>query len=121
MDVDSIDLGLDFVDVLEGALNQCVALVAIIGKTWLTDADADGNRRLDNPDDFVRLEIETALRRNIRVIPILVDGASMPGSADLPPSLAALARRNGREMSHARFGSDCLELISVLERVLAVR
>ena len=119
MDVDSIDLGLDFVDVLNASLRVCRALVVIIGKDWLSASDRSGSRRLDNPDDYVRLEIETALERNIRVIPILVDGAQMPRRTDLPPSLAPLARRNGREMSHDRFGSDVLELITTLERLLA--
>lgn len=118
MDVDSIELGLDFVEVLERVLHQVRAMVVIIGRGWLTAEDQPGRRRLNDPDDFVRLEIETALDRNIRVIPILVDGTRMPRRTDLPDALAGLARRNGREMSHARFGSDVLELISTLERIL---
>jgi hypothetical protein len=118
-DVDSIELGVDFAEELERVLNQCAALITVIGKNWLTAIDPFGYHRLDDPDDLVRLEIEIALARDIRVIPILVDGARMPASIDLPPTLAPLTRRNGCEMSHARFGSDVLELISTLERVLA--
>jgi carbon monoxide dehydrogenase subunit G len=121
MDVDSIDLGLDFVHVLERTLAQCKALVVVIGRDWLNAQDEDGHRRLDQPDDFVRLEIETALSRDIRVIPILVDGTRMPRAIDLPESIKALSRRNGRDIWNARFNPDCLELISTLERVLAGR
>jgi hypothetical protein len=119
MDVDSIDLGLDFVQVLERTLAHCKALIVVIGRDWLNASDEDGQRRLDLPDDFVRLEIETALRRNIRVIPILVDGTRMPRNIDLPESLRPLARRQSRDIRNARFTSDCLELVSTLERILA--
>jgi transcriptional regulator with XRE-family HTH domain len=119
MDVDSIDLGLDFVQVLERTLAQSKALVVIIGPDWLSAKDEDGKRRIDRPDDFVRLEIETALRReDVRVIPILVEGTRMPRESELPESIKALSRRNGRDISNARFNSDCLELISTLERIL---
>ena len=119
MDVDSIELGVDFVEELERALGKCAVLIAIIGSRWPTAADPFGHRRLDDPDDFVRLEIERALARGIRVIPVLVDGAPMPRRQDLPESLAPLVRRNGHTMTHARFGSDSLELIGTLERILA--
>jgi hypothetical protein len=118
MDVDSIDLGLDFVEVLEQTLARCKALIVVIGRDWLSAQDEDTNRRLDNPDDFVRLEIEMALMRDIRVIPILVDGTRMPRAIELPDSIKALSRRNGRDIWNARFNSDCLELISTLERIL---
>ena len=65
-------------------------LIAVIGKGWLISCDQEGQRRLDNPEDFVRIEIATALKRDIRVIPVLVDGASMPRSRDLPDDLKAL-------------------------------
>ena len=74
-DVDSIQLGDDFVEVITRAVGSCDVLLALIGDRWLTITDQDGRRRLDDPDDFVRLEIEAALTRNVRVIPILVDGA----------------------------------------------
>jgi transcriptional regulator with XRE-family HTH domain len=121
MDVDSIDLGVDFVEELDKALSSCAVLIAVTGPRWLTATaiDPSGQRRLDDPDNFVRLEIERALKRNIRVIPILVDGAQMLRRQDLPESLAPLVRRNGHTMTNARFGSDILELVSTLERILA--
>ena len=79
----------------------------------------DGRRRLDDPDDFVRLEIEAALTRNVRVIPILVDGARMPRADELPPSLAGLVRRQALELSPARFDFDTSRLLKVLDRTLA--
>jgi hypothetical protein len=121
MDVDSIDLGLDFVQILNRSLNHCKVLIAIIGKDWLTAEGEDGCRRLDNPGDFVRMEIATALSRDIRVIPILVDGTPMPPADDLPDSLKSLAHRNGRSIANARFGSDCQLLIDAIDRVLNVK
>jgi TIR domain len=77
-DVDSIDPGDDFVEVITRAVGSCDVLLALIGGEWLTITDAHGRRRLDNPEDFVRLEIEAALERDVRVIPILVDGRGCP-------------------------------------------
>ena len=114
-DVNSIAPGLDFVDTLSERVGRCDALIALIGRQWLTIADADKRRRLDDPSDFVRVEIEAALSRKIRVIPVLVDGATLPGSKDLPPSLHELPRRQGIEISLARFDSD----VERLNRALA--
>src|SRR3954452_25445853 len=118
-DVDSIDLGDDFVAVITRAVGSTDVLLALIGDTWLTVSDDHGVRRLEDPDDFVRLEIEAALTRNIRVIPILVDGASMPGDEELPPSLAPLARRQALELSPSRFDFDTGRLLEVLDKTLA--
>ena len=118
MDVDSIDLGLDFVEVLPDALGKCRVVIVVIGQGWLSATDELGAPRLENTDDFVRLEVEVALQRGLRVIPVLVDGAPMPKSTSLPESMAPLARRNGREISNARFGSDTIELINTLRRIL---
>ena len=101
-DVDSIELGDDFVEVITRAVGSCDVLLALIGEDWLTITDADGRRRLDDPHDFVRLEIEAALARDVRVIPILVDGARMPAAEELPNSLSKLARRQALELSPAR-------------------
>jgi hypothetical protein len=98
-------------------VGSCDVLIAVIGKRWLTSSEGEGNRRLDNPDDFVRLEVATALKRNIRVIPVLVDGASMPPARDLPDDLKSLVRRNAVEVSHTRFSADSERLIAALERV----
>ena len=84
MDVDSVDLGEDFAKAIEKTVGSCDVLIAVIGKGWLSSCDQEGKRRLDNPDDFVRIEIATALKREIRVIPVLVDGTSMPRSTTFP-------------------------------------
>ena len=118
-DVDSIQLGDDFVDVITRAVGSCDVLLALIGDEWLTITDEHGRRRLDDPDDFVRLEIETALARNIRVIPILVDGAMMPRVDELPDSLARLVRRQALELHPARFDFDTGRLLKVLDKALA--
>jgi hypothetical protein len=118
-DVDSIELGDDFVEVINTAVGSCDVLLALIGDRWLTTTDADGKRRLDDPNDFVRLEIEAALARNVRVIPILVDGARMPAAQELPSSLARLVRRQALELSPSRFDFDTNRLMKVLDRTLA--
>ena len=118
-DVDSIQLGDDFVEVITRAVGSCDVLVALIGGEWLSVTDAHGRRRLDDPDDFVRLEIEAALSRGVRVIPVLVDGARMPPADELPDSLAALVRRQALELSPARFDFDTSRLLKVLDRTLA--
>jgi formylglycine-generating enzyme required for sulfatase activity len=118
MDVDSVDLGEDFVKTIEKTVGSCDVLIAVIGKGWLISCDQEGQRRLDNPEDFVRIEIATALKRDIRVIPVLVDGASMPPSRDLPDDLKALVRRNALQLSHERFRTDSERLASAVERAL---
>lgn len=89
MDVTGIEPGRDFRKVIDGAVSTCDVLIVVIGRDWLTTADAQGQRRLDNPKDFVRLETGGALAREIPVIPVLVQGASMPASEQLPPNLEA--------------------------------
>ena len=100
IDVDAIELGVDFAEEISRAVAACKVLLAIIGPTWLTATDERGHRRLDDPDDIVRLEIEAALARNVRVIPILVEGAVMPNRQDLPEGLAGLSRRNALLIRH---------------------
>jgi hypothetical protein len=117
-DVDSIELGDDFVEVITNAVGSTDVLLALIGDEWLTMTDEHGKRRLDDPDDFVRLEIEAALARKVRLIPILVDGARMPGGDELPPSLAPLARRQALELSPSRFDFDTSRLLEVLDKTL---
>jgi TIR domain len=116
-DVDNIAPGLDFVDVLTERVSVCDALVAVIGKDWLASADKTGRRRLDNSEDFVRVEIEAALKRGVRVIPVLVEDAAMPQADELPESLRKLARRQGVVIDHARFNSDVERLIRVLSEI----
>jgi hypothetical protein len=118
-DVDSIDPGDDFTERITNAVGSCDVLLALIGEEWLTMADEDGGRRLDNPKDFVRLEIEAALSRDTRVVPVLVEGAAMPQPEELPPSLAPLARRQALELSPQRFDFDTNRLLDVLEKMVA--
>src|SRR6266581_54965 len=118
-DFDSIQLGDDFVEVITTAVGSCDVLLALIGAQWLMITDEQGRARLDDPNDFVRLEIEAALTRNVRVIPILVAGARMPRSDQLPPSLAKLARRQALELSPSHFESDTSRLHKVLDTTLA--
>ena len=108
MDVDLIDLGLDFVDAIKHEVAKCEALIAVIGPNWLTAADEKGNRRLDDPNDFVRLEIATALQRDIRVIPILLNGTKIPNLSELPDDLKGLATRNGFSVRHDFFIPTCM-------------
>jgi hypothetical protein len=118
-DVESIAPGDDFIEVITSAVGSCDVLLALIGDQWLTITDADGRRRLEDPGDFVRLEIEAALARQVRVIPILVDGARMPRADELPPSLAALVRRQALELSPSHFAFDIGRLLKVLDTTLA--
>ena len=117
-DVDNIEPGLDFVKVLADRVGDCDALVAVIGAEWLASCDEEQNRRLDDPHDFVRIEIEAALQRDIRVIPVLINGARMPRPAELPDTLKGLARRQAIEISHTRFDSDSERLTRALQRAL---
>src|SRR5580693_2788527 len=78
MDVDRLEAGEDFVEAIDASVASCDVLIAVIGRRWLDASDQGGKRRLDNPEDFVRLEISAALRRRVRVIPVLLDGALMP-------------------------------------------
>jgi len=118
MDVDTIEPGVDFAEEIFRAVAACKVLLAIIGSNWLTATDARGRRRLDDPDDIVRLEIEAALARGVRVIPILVEAAVMPDRDDLPESLAGLARRNALLIRHESFRYDTGRLVTAIERVL---
>jgi hypothetical protein len=118
MDVTGIEAGADFVEVIEQAIGSCAALVVLIGRQWLAGAGAGGRRRLDDPADFVRLEIAAALKKNIRVIPVLLRGAAMPAPEELPPDLSPLARRQAIELSDADFDHDIERLIRAIERDL---
>ncbi len=119
IDVDSIEPGEHFVEAIQGSVSSVDALVAVIGRSWLTSLDpGSGKRRLDDPGDYVRLEIKTALERNIRVIPVLVAGASMPAAPDLPGDLGALAQRNALELRDDQWKDGVERLIKTLDRVL---
>jgi len=120
-DVDSIPLGVDFREHLGGVVGKCDVLLAVVGNEWLA-ADSTGRRRVDDTKDFVRIEIEAALERNIPVIPLLVRGASVPDENDLPASLAPLSFRNGIAVrSDPDFHRDMDRLIAGLEDHLSRR
>jgi TIR domain len=118
MDVDMIAPGADFRDVIIQAVSSCAVLLAIVDPHWLEVVNEKGQRRLDDPDDLIVLEIGTALRRDVVVVPILVDGARMPPSNALPRSIAALARRNAIRLDHESFPSDSARLMSAIGRAL---
>lgn len=120
-DVETIEPGIDFVEAINKALESCGILLAIIGPRWSTMADAAGRRRLDDPGDYARLEIATALKRSdVRVIPVLVEGATMPGADDLPEELKPLARRNAIELTDKRWEFDVSTLVDTLRKALGI-
>lgn len=119
MDVDTIALGVDFAEVITQAVSTCEVLLAVIGPRWLAATDEDGHRRLDDPDDIVRLEIAAALERDIRVIPVLVEGAAMPRGQQLPEDLVRLARRNALSLRHESFRADADRLLAAIKPILA--
>ncbi len=114
MDVSAIEPGRDFRKAIDHSVTTCSILLALIGQDWLDARDAYGNRRLDDANDFVRLELASALRRDIPVVPVLVRGARMPGIEHLPEDLRELAYRNAVELTHARWKSDVHLLIEAL-------
>ena len=118
MDVDKIKPGRDFVKVLEDAVDACDVLIALIGPRWLTMKDEGGVRRLDNPEDFVRVEITRALAGGVHVIPVLVDGAPHLKSSDLPEDLKKMARLHGFSVGDF-FHSDMKRLTPVVREYLA--
>jgi hypothetical protein len=120
-DTDNIPPGVDFVKFIRSELESCSVLLAVIGRDWLTIEDPRLKaRRLDNPDDFLRVEVSTALKNErIRVIPVLVDKGTMPTAEDLPPDLTELSFRNALELSDARWESDVKRLVEAIQRACA--
>ncbi len=118
-DVDSIGPGQDFTKVLEDAVGSCRVLLAVIGRSWTDALDEAGRRRLENPHDWVRFELESALgRKGVLVIPILTDNAPMPRADELPGELAQLSMRQAVKISADRFTRDVEELIDYLTTIL---
>lgn len=114
MDVAAIEPGRDFRKAIDQSIANCSVLLAIVGLEWLEAKDATGGRRLDDPNDFVRIELASALGRDIPVIPVLVRGAKMPRVDQLPGDLKELVYRNAVELTHARWKSDVQVLIRAL-------
>lgn len=122
MDIDTIDPGVDFREAIRKAVEASDVFLTLIGKHWLTATDSKGRRRLENPADFVRVEIEAALERaakhhDVRVVPTRVQGADMPGVEELPDGLADLAHRNAIELTDERWHYDVGRLLSSLKKL----
>ena len=120
LDIDTIDPGTDFVKVLQSSLRETAAVLVVIGRQWASVADGAGTRRLDDAKDFVRLEVEESLGRDIPVVPVLVQGATMPKAGDLPPSMASLTTRQAVTLDHAEFHDDANRLCDHLEKMLGL-
>jgi hypothetical protein len=121
MDVSAIEPGRDFRKAIDQSVTTCSVLLAVIGQEWLELKDTAGRRRLEDPNDFVRLELASALRRDIPLIPVLVRGAKLPEADRLPPDLQELVYRNAVELTHARWKSDVQLLIRALRPYLDVQ
>ena len=118
LDVDNIAPGLDFVRELNDRVAECDIVLAVIGRGWVDARNAEGARRLDDPDDFVRIEIKSALNQGKRVIPVLVGEGQLPKPEDLPESLQPLTRRNAVRLTHERFRADVAGLVKALQHSL---
>ena len=118
LDIDMIGAGVDYVSAIERAITSCQVLVALVGPGWTVEADRQG-RRLDNPHDPVVGEIRTALGKGIRVIPVLIDGATMPHEEDLPTAIQAFSRLNALRLDHETFRTDTELLVVGIEQALA--
>lgn len=117
-DFNAIQPGDDFVESINGALQTCDVLLVLIGKDWLQEKDSSGRRRLEDPNDFVRLEIAKALERNIKVIPVMLDNTPMPHEEELPENLRSLSRRQFVEIDPKRFNDDVYHLAEAIRRIL---
>jgi TIR domain len=109
-DIDDIEGGADFLETIQSGLASADAVIVLIGPGWLAAVGADGQRRLDQPDDVVAAEIAVAIERGIPVFPVLVENATMPQAADLPPGLQSLSRRNAITVTDARWEVDVARL-----------
>lgn len=122
MDVDSIAPGQDFVDVLAEQVGNCDVFLALIGPSWLTETGPEGVRRIDDPNDFVRIEIASVLEQpDAVVIPVLLDGARVPSEADLPAPLRSLARRQFARLTHEGYRGEIERLIAAIRQALPDR
>lgn len=118
-DIEAIEAGADFVEAINRAVADSSVMLVVIGPQWLAP-HADGKRRIDQDNDFVRLEIEAALSLDLRVIPVLVGGAAMPSASGLPASIQPLARRQAHEISDRRWDYDVDQLFAVMEKIPGV-
>lgn len=119
-DVGSLEPGVEWHEAIQKVLGASDACVVVIGKAWVSLADSAGRRRLDDPNDTVRMEIRTALSRQMRVIPVLVGGSSMPAEEELPEEIRSLARRNALQITEQDWDEDLAKLIRGLEQALGL-
>lgn len=118
-DIDTIPLGTDFREHILNAVQHCQVLLAIIGPHWLDVRNRQGQRRLEDPQDYVRFEIEAALERNIQLIPLFVGGAPSPQPQQLPPSLEKLAYAHGMALRYGvDFDHDMEQVVTALRKLL---
>ncbi len=115
MDIDTLRPGDDFRDVIREHVAKCDVLLAVIGEQWVKARGKGRQRRLDDPGDYVRLEIEAALERKIPVVPVLMYGATMPSEEDLPESLVPLVYREASELEHRSWPDDVSRLLRSLK------
>lgn len=120
MDVDTIRPGANFVSAIEQAVDACEIMLVVIGPAWLSIGQ-DGKRRIDDPGDYVAMEIAAALRRSIPILPVLIDGASMPARTNLPPVLAGLATYNAVRIDHESFDRDTSRVVDATAQALRER
>lgn len=118
LDLADIAPGVDFAEQLHRAVENCDSMLVVIGPRWLAATDAQGRRRIDDPNDFIRHEVAAALRLDKRVVPVLVGGARMPSPADLPDDLKGLGMRHAIELRDSDWARDLGHLLPVLDRLL---
>jgi hypothetical protein len=119
MDVYAITPGEDWTAAIDRGVANCQLFLALIGPRWLT-AEVDGRRRIDDPTDLVRLEIESAFRHGLPIIPVLLEDARMPDPVDLPAGLAALPQRQALRLRQESYQADADRLLAAVDRTLAV-
>ena len=117
MDIDRIEPGQDFVDAINHSVAEAGVLLVLIGREWIKMTDKSGVPRLENPEDFVRLEILAGLEQKTVIVPVLLADAEMPSAQALPAPLQPFARRNAIEISDSRFHSDVDRLIEAIEKI----
>lgn len=121
MDIESVPLGVDFVDHVKIEIARCHAVIVMIGRQWLTLETKRGTRRLDDPEDLARIEIAAALRQRVPVIPVLVQNASMPDRDELPDDLRLLTRRNGIALRHDQWRESVARLLKELDPIMKAK
>ena len=116
-DIEAIAPGSNFAEAIDAAIARCAVCVVLIGDSWIEERTEAGMRRLDDPHDFVRLEVSSALRKDTPVLPVLVEGARMPTENALPPELRPLARLQALEISDTRWDYDVERVANAIRRL----